>query len=476
MQRHLKRVLEHLVGPFGSAILHILVVIALFKFVQFVQQEQAPDVEVVIMEPDAVELEELELEPEQLEEPPEVVDTVIPPVDVAVDQPPPVDDFQQPQEELDFQALEVVSDVASPLVMKGLFAGRSAGGRAAALGQYGGRWAKYTEAAVIKALEWLKRNQAPDGSWGPNKFGMTGLGLLTFLAHGETPASEKYGPTVEKAIRFLVGAQREDGAFAGGGDIEPYAHAIATYSVSEAYGVTRIPALKPVMDKAIEVILKGQQAGGGWDYKYAKQARRDTSVGGWQVQALKAAYIAGASKHSEIKQALDKAVQDLTSAQDPETGRFFYTDKGSHKTDSITAVAVLCLQLTGNGKTKAARDGQEALKMAGCDWKAPPQWAMYAWYYVTQAKFHQGGSTWSSWNDKFARVFVRSQNEDGSWTAPGKAAGVEHGAEDNIGPVYSTTLAALTLQVYYRFLPTYKSEAVETEEEKPEDEVEIQII
>ncbi|MDV7399264.1 hypothetical protein RZS08_48080, partial [Arthrospira platensis SPKY1] len=103
-----------------------------------------------------------------------------------------------------------------------------------------------------------------------------------------------------------------------------YAQAIATYAVSEAYGLTRIPALKPVMDKAVEVMIKGQQARGGWDYSYAKGARRDTSVSGWHVQALKAAYIAG-SDTPGIQQAMEKAAADLRSAQDPESGTFGYT-------------------------------------------------------------------------------------------------------------------------------------------------------
>jgi len=478
MQRHVKQVIEHLWGPTGSILLHIIVIFLLVRFVQFVQEEREPEVEVVIMEPDAVELEELEFEPEPLEEPPEIVDTVTPPdVNLDMEEPPPVEDFASEEPEMDFEALEVVSDVQSPLVMKGLYAGRSASGRKAALGAYGGRYAEQTEAAVIKALEWLKRNQAADGSWGPNKPAMTGLGLLTFLAHGETPASEEYGETVEKAIRFLVEEQDEEGRFNKVDNQHgPYAQAIATYGISEAYGVTRIPALKSVMERAAQVLIDGQQPGGGWDYKYSKGGRRDTSLGGWHVQALKAAYIAGADNPG-IKEALDKAVEDMKGAHDPESGRFYYTDKGSHKTDSITGVAVLSLQLLGHGSASEARAGLQALKGATCDWDDPPSWAIYSWYYVTQAKFHRGGSTWRGWNNKFARVFVRTQNEDGSWTAPGEAAGLTHGKETHIGPVYSTTLAALTLQVYYRFLPTYKADAVEeVEEEEEDDDIEIEII
>ena len=43
-------------------------------------------------------------------------------------------------------------------------------------------------------------------------------------------------------------------------------------------------------------------------------------------------------------------------------------------------------------------------------------------------------------------------------------------------PVYATTLAALTLQVYYRFLPTYKPIETETIDQKSESDVSIEIL
>jgi hypothetical protein len=32
---------------------------------------------------------------------------------------------------------------------------------------------------------------------------MTGLAILTFLAHGETPSSEEFGETVTKGVQYL---------------------------------------------------------------------------------------------------------------------------------------------------------------------------------------------------------------------------------------------------------------------------------
>ena len=475
----IRKLIDHIWGPTGSVIIHILVVIALIKLVTYQSNQKAPEVEVVIMEPDATDLDEFQEELEKLDDMPEVVDTVIPPEVTMVTEAPPDTQptaFDSPEPTVDFAALDVRNDIQSPLVMKGLFQGRSAGGRAAALKNYGGQWGQYTESAVVKALEWLKRKQSPDGSWGPNKTAMTGLGLLTFLAHGETTSSEAYGQTVEKAIRYLISQQDADGRLCKTDDQPgPYAHGIATYAVSEAYGLTRIPALKPVMEKAVQIILNGQQPKGGWNYNYSKGARRDTSVAGWQIQALKSAYIAGA-ENPGLKDALEKAVEDLKSVQDAETGRFYYTDTSSHKSDGITGIAVLCMQLLGHSMDREARQGLQALTGTSCDWDKPDSWPLYCWYYITQAKFHQGGQTWSGWNAKFARLYVKNQNEDGSWTSPGANSENESGKEVNLGPVYSTTLSALTLQVYYRFLPTYKPIAVEPVSQTDTNDVVVEIL
>ena len=78
------------------------------------------------------------------------------------------------------------------------------------------------------------------------------------------------------------------------------------------------------------------------------------------------------------------------------------------------------------------------------------RWPFYAWYYITQARFHHGGRGWAVWNKQFAPVLCDMQNPDGSWCpAPDSS-------ESMFGPVYFTTLAALQLEVYYRLLPTFK--------------------
>ncbi len=466
---------DHLWGPAGTVLLHIVLLLALIRIVSYTPLQKAPEYEVLLMQQQNTELDPLKDMPEW--DPPSDLPETTLPTDLPVEAvaPPEVDAQDFAEAPTDFGAFDVINDVQSVLIMEKLAPGRTDKARQDALGVHSGGMGRHTEAAVLRALEWLKANQAPDGSWGPNKPAMTGLALLTFLAHGETTGSGNYGDTVEKAIRYIISQQDDSGRFCTINQPGSYAHAIAAYAIAEAYGMTRISSLKPIMEKSAQVVIDGQQPGGGWDYDYKKVARRDTSVAGWQMQALKAALIAGAENRG-LREAIEKSATDLKSVQDPETGRFYYTDKSSHKSDSITAVAVLSLQLAGHATTREARAGLDALGAARCDWDKPPEWPMYAWYYITQARFHEGGPGWTRWNNQFARAFVQNQNKDGSWTSPGEKSGSAQGKELHLGPVYSTTLAALTLQVYYRHLPTYKSLAVEPTPAQSAQDLKVEVL
>ena len=120
-----------------------------------------------------------------------------------------------PEPEIELPGVEIESDVKGVLLLPAGMGNRTGLAREEALRDRSGGMGKATEASVVKALDWLKANQLADGSWGPNKVAMTGLSLLTFLAHGEITSSKEYGWTVERSIRFLLSKQREDGTFTG---------------------------------------------------------------------------------------------------------------------------------------------------------------------------------------------------------------------------------------------------------------------
>jgi hypothetical protein len=361
--------------------------------------------------------------------------------------------------------LNGVALVRSPIKTREFISLRTREGRGQALAKQGA--CAGTDDAVLLALRWLKKYQESEGKWtaasgggpagahGKASPAMTGLALLTFLAHGETTESEEFGPTVERAIRWLIENQTPDGRFKES-DGNEYSLPIAAYALAESFSLVKAPAIKDAAEKAIAVIVKGQHACGMWNYKCAPGDRNDTSYSGWCAQALKAAVMAQLYVDG-LKEAACRAGIGFKTNYGP--GGFGYTGPGRSLT--LTGVGVLCMQLLGAGNDPAVRDGLATLEAATCDWQNPMSNALYAWYYITQAKFHAGHETWKKWDRQFAPtllknlVIVKNAIPDvegrlvdiGYWPSVGKA---EHGL------VYNTTLCALQLTVYYRYLPTYK--------------------
>ncbi len=451
--RYARFALMRILGPPTISIaLTLLIVLTLLTLVaaRGLMEERAVDV--TVMDVRTVDLDKIKEEIERIEEPLE------PPPDVenvSLPQDMPVMDTVAagPTMETDLQSV-TPQVTRSPLVLRDLVGSRSDAGRREGLRAFGAPAG--TEEAVLRALRWLKSVQKPDGSWaGQDETAMTGLALLAFLGHNETPASKEFGATVEKAIKYLIEVQNADGYFGKetGGHL-PYIHGIATYAISEAFALTKIMAVRDAMEKGVEALIKGQQDCGAFDYAYKKADRSDLSVAGWQLQALKAAQFAGSS-NEKIHKAIENGIRYLRRQAFAANGSgFVYSTKPNEQAASggtwtMTSVGVLCLQLLGQGGSPEVRTGLKVLEDIECKWPADEKSkaAVYGWYYLTQAKFQRGESTWNAWNRQFAPTLIRAQSKEGYW------AGGDH---DQGSHVYTTTLCVLMLEVYYRYLPTFK--------------------
>jgi squalene cyclase len=292
------------------------------------------------------------------------------------------------------KGFEISTVVKSRLVMKGLYANRTAGGRKGALARYGkgGAGGSATEAAVLRALRWLKKNQESDGSWKGSKKNvppaMTAMALLAYLAHGETPDKEEFGPTVKKALDWFIANQEANGRFKGR-DGNDYSQPIAAYAVCEAYGLTQHPTIKDVAVKAITEVVKGQHASGGFNYKLEPASERnDTSYMAWCCQALKAAKMAGLeSDVPDLEPAIKKAILGLKLNADP-SGGFGYTSPGH---TGLSGAGALCMQLLGAPRAGEVKRTMEFLAPCTFSFATPNQQPygggcqFYFWYYITQA-------------------------------------------------------------------------------------------
>ena len=348
-------------------------------------------------------------------------------------------------------------------------------GRVARLARGGVRNPERVENAVTKALNWLSQDQNADGSWGKNSKGaMTGFALLCYLGHCDLTDSPEYGETVAKGIKYLVelGDEKDGWLYVTNHKHgSAYAHGIASYALAEAYGMTEKAFILPVLQKAIRRIIVGQQADGGWVYMverpgadnlrlvdFGNKGASDTSVSGWQFQALKAAYNTGAN-FPDIEPALELAVKNFYRVYSSENGGFGYrnksdTKKANHK---LTGVGSLGLQSWKFGHP-SEEEKKETLKKAmqhilknnlSMDYNSGDA-NLYSWYYDAQALFNYGGAFWTAWNRKMEPMLLNSQLADGSWPKEGGGKTSSQGGKD--AEVYRTTLCILMLEVYYRYV------------------------
>lgn len=343
--------------------------------------------------------------------------------------------------------------------------GRSPGRRNELLEREGGTAG--SEEAVLRGLEWLAAHQHDDGSWwfdlrrGPcrgrcrhsggigSSTAATGLVLLCFLGHGETPDQGDFRETVRRGIYYLQNRVRytEKGADLQEGTM--YGHAIATLALTEAYSMTQDPALRDVAQSAIDFICAAQGPNGGWRYTPGQPG--DMTVSGWQMMALHSAHLAGLQVPSP---ALSHFSMFLDSSQLQFGALYKYLPELKEEKASPTAIGLLCRMYMGWPRTMTPiREGAKYLADLG-----PSRTDLYFDYYATQVLHHFGDPHWPEWNEEMREFLIRTQersgHETGSWHFPD-----EHG--DQAGRLYSTAMAIMTLEVYYRYLPLYDTRAVD---------------
>jgi len=339
-----------------------------------------------------------------------------------------------------------------------------------------------TEAAVKSALAWLAANQEPDGRWSAAKHGalvqrdvawnsrnrqneaidvpnasmhpdtgVTGLALLAFLGAGHTHEGEQYQDNVRRGLDYLIRVQAGNGNLAGGATVYAamYCHGMATLALAEAYGMIGDPKLLGPLRGAVAYTVAAQNDRGGWRYR-PRDDFGDTSQFGWQVMALKAAEMAGLDIPLASRDGMLRFLGDVSSGQHGGLACYqcrIYPD-GTRimdgPTPTMTAEALFCRFLLGT--TPANPLCKEAANYLLHHLPADDQVDLYYWYYGTLALYHLQGPAWDKWNRVVQQRILQLQERDGSWSTLDRWG--SHG-----GRVFTTALATLTLEVYYRYVP-----------------------
>ncbi|HEX5010276.1 MAG TPA: prenyltransferase/squalene oxidase repeat-containing protein [Planctomycetota bacterium] len=387
-----------------------------------------------------------------------------------------------------------------------------------------------TEAAVLDGLCWLARHQNQDGSWSAGSLaehctlghacvseqsdfspqydaGLTGLALLAFLGHGLDQNSRAglidqamgkrhdAGDVVGRGLRWLMSEQGPDGAFGNyAGSL--YNEAIGALAFSEAYCLSRNAELKECAERSVRYLVAAQKSNPtgsgrwGWRYTPGGDSVADTSVTGWAVMALKSAQLAGLPVPAEAWEGALSFTQWVTGADglvgylDPSGAGSKVTGRGDnfdYHVGTMSALGMLVRTFATHDVLdpfleQGARRLVQDLPAAGEDGLGVDY---YYWYYGTLAlnQFDgpdspraDRGRYWKPWNEAMMAALLALQDHEtardvcsrGGWLTPDRWS---HSG----GPIYSTALNVLTLEVYYRYPNAFgsKVEAAAPAEQPP---------
>ncbi len=370
--------------------------------------------------------------------------------------------------------------------------GRGPGKRAELVRANGGSAA--TEAAVEAAIGWLIQHQYPDGSWStiqkthpacggqcscdsierlqPKAVAATGLALLTLLGAGYTHRDGPYQPEIYKALQFLLDTMkvgrpeprdtRSPGQFVSNASRHMiYEQGIATFALCEAYQMTNDPWLEPGAQRAINFVRAAQNYDGSWGYYPVTPG--DLSIVGWQMMALRSATAAGL----EVPSTQIRRVNGFLLTQSGDGGSTFgYRSRQS--VPEMTGIGGLIKLMLGYSRTDPSIiKGLQSVyyRAPGVQDDGPETTDVYHNYYATNFLFYSQSDLFPLWNERLKQHYLSTQSttghEAGSWFATDVGLSQFSGESDrglNMigGRLYTTAMAAMTLEVYYRFLPIQK--------------------
>lgn len=339
------------------------------------------------------------------------------------------------------------------------FANRSGSAKELALMQTGG--SPETEAAVDAALRFLVSLQRPDGAWDPRATGagversplgtsrggagsraetaITGLALLSLMGAGHTHQRGEFSDNVYRGLVYLIRSQKPDGSLIGNASVyeATYCHGMAALAICEAAAITRDPSAMVSAQRAIDYTVRIQHPStGGW--RYTDGDPGDLSQLGWQAMVLDAGQRAGIRLDPRSVAGVQRFLQSVRMGS---RGGMACYRRGEAPSRTMTAEALATRLLFGERVPPIEIEEAERYLL-----QQPPgvgQDNYYYWYYATLALHQLQDQAWQQWNEALQQRLLGTQRSDGSW--PSDTVWGGYG-----GTVYTTSMATLCLETYYR--------------------------
>lgn len=317
-----------------------------------------------------------------------------------------------------------------------------------------------TQKAIEAGLEFLARNQTPDGSFRNTRDGatypvtMTSLAGMAFIAGGNTTSRGPYADNVKKIVRYLISqANPSTGIIAAGNENgrTMYPHGFAMLFLASVYGMESDEAVRDrmqtVIEKGIKLIASAQSNLGGW--YYTPNSGDEGSVTVTQLQALRAAHNAGFVVPEDV---IERAIQYLEMCRTPEGGIRYSFNSGNSTRLPISAAALPCMYSAGDYESEMAEACLAYVFKEFCEdgrnksWNKNGGHDFYGHYYAAQAFYQAGDEYWDVYfpSARDQLINMQGQGGEGAWNG------------DGVGPVYGTAMALTILQLPYKYLPIYQ--------------------
>jgi hypothetical protein len=313
---------------------------------------------------------------------------------------------------------------------------------------------------VSQGLDWLAHNQHQLGHWtaqGRYPAAMTALSGMAMLCEGSTVTQGKYSENIRRAVDYLLRQSQPNGLIGDPlrDDRYTYGHGFSMLFLSQVLGdeddEDRRAELVDVLTRAVVFTGQAQTDAGGWGYVSAKDGggfdEGSTTI--TQVQGLRGCRNAGIPVPKEI---IDKAVQYIKNCTTPEGG-VQYNTRGGGGRPAITAAAIACLFSAGEYDNdlvpRMMKYCEQNLRQ---DTRSSYGHWHYAHYYYAQVQYREGGEKWDQYRSEIEAKLLREASE----VKLGDKTGVQWAEGYNIGPVYTTALNLVILQLDNGYLPIYE--------------------
>ncbi len=322
--------------------------------------------------------------------------------------------------------------------------------------------------AVARGVDYLVGRQREDGAFTERDYDttLTSLAIMALASSGVTPSSPgPHGETIRRGLNFVLRDDRQDqeGYYGNRDGSRMYGHGITTLMLTEMLGMGSDVAQDRLIhlrcQRAIDLILSAQQTNkpaqyrGGWRYT-PNSNDSDLSVSVWHLMALRSAKNDGLPvPASAIAEAIGYLQRSYTSQ----------LDARGLPTEPIAGFSYLpdqgqpsfAMTAAGLLAMQVCGEYESPLVAGAADWllENPPKWKDRFFFYGTYY-YAQGMYQRGGKHSEKAQELVGELLLDRQESDGSWSA--PGGEELGAGKTYATSLAILSLSVKFHYLPIYQ--------------------